>query len=313
MVDAINRRRYEGPRRVRHGLKVRRRMDEPLPYPADLWRAALEAPIDPLVRAAGLEYAKAGQIVTFSVLQPDRPGQPKEPKPKDESKGASKGMRTRIEAAVQGRSARPYITAIEIPAWGREQWNRTIESMAREAIYSAKLLSGEIPPGIDALCISLGAGLVPLANEQYEYSCTCIEPKPCKHHAASILLLSERLADAPLLAFDLRGLSHDTVVARLQEARSLHTHGRSTAHGSVATKVAVRPFEACLDDFWRPGTQLDDFDALSPPAHVAHALLRRLGPSPLQGKFPLVGLLASIYESVRNDARRLRTGDSVDA
>ncbi len=305
MVDAINRRRYEGPRRVRHGLKVRRRMEEPLPYPADCWRLALEAPIDPLVRAAGLEYAKAGQIVTFSVLQPDRPGQPRE----EESKTSPKGLRTRIEAAVQGRSARPYLTVIEIPAWSRDQWTRTIESMAREAIYSAKLLSGEIPPGIDALCIGLGAGLVPLLNEQYEYTCTCVEPKPCKHHAASILLLSERLADAPLMAFDLRGLSHETVVARLQEARSLHTHGRSTAHGSVATKVAVRPFETCLEDFWRPGPQLDEFDALAPPAHVAHALLRRLGPSPLQGKFPLVGLLASIYESVRNDAIRVRTGE----
>jgi hypothetical protein len=28
-------------------------------------------------------------------------------------------------------------------------------------------------------------------------------------------------------------------------------------------------------------------------------LLRRMGPSPMGGKFPMVGLLASIYDSIR--------------
>jgi hypothetical protein len=34
--------------------------------------------------------------------------------------------------------------------------------------------------------------------------------------------------------------------------------------------------------------------------------LRRLGQSPLQGKFPLVGLLASIYDSIAENGRKLR-------
>jgi len=37
-----------------------------------------------------------------------------------------------------------------------------------------------------------------------------------------------------------------------------------------------------------------------------HALLRRRGPTPLQGKFPLVGLLASIYDSIAEHGRKLR-------
>ena len=40
-----------------------------------------------------------------------------------------------------------------------------------------------------------------------------------------------------------------------------------------------------------------------------HALLRRLGQSPLQGKFPLVGLLASIYDSMAARGRELRDRD----
>jgi hypothetical protein len=43
---------------------------------------------------------------------------------------------------------------------------------------------------------------------------------------------------------------------------------------------------------------------------AAHALLRRLGQSPLQGKFPLVGLLASIYDSMAARGRELRERES---
>ncbi len=40
------------------------------------------------------------------------------------------------------------------------------------------------------------------------------------------------------------------------------------------------------------------------PDHVPHALLRRMGPSPMGGKFPMVGLMASIYDSIRARAPR---------
>jgi hypothetical protein len=41
--------------------------------------------------------------------------------------------------------------------------------------------------------------------------------------------------------------------------------------------------------------------------YAPHALLRRLGSAPLEGRFPLVGLLASIYDSVAVAARRRLT------
>ena len=37
--------------------------------------------------------------------------------------------------------------------------------------------------------------------------------------------------------------------------------------------------------------------------HVPHALLIRLGSTPIEGKFPFLGLLASIYDSVSDNAR----------
>jgi hypothetical protein len=43
------------------------------------------------------------------------------------------------------------------------------------------------------------------------------------------------------------------------------------------------------------------------PAHLPHTLLRRLGISPMDGKFPMVGLLETIYDDVSKVAREQRT------
>ena len=75
------------------------------------------------------------------------------------------------------------------------------------------------------------------------------------------------------------------------------------------SQVEPPPLEQCLDEFWRIGARLSELETKPPPQHVPHALLRRLGPSPMNGKFPLVGLLASIYDTVANQARRIRDKD----
>jgi hypothetical protein len=59
------------------------------------------------------------------------------------------------------------------------------------------------------------------------------------------------------------------------------------------------PLEQCIADFWRPTAALEDAESAPTAEHVPHALLRRMGPSPMGGKFPMVGLLASIYDSIR--------------
>lgn len=299
---AAARRKPDGPRRLRNGLKLRRKGDDPLPWPAAPWKAALEATVPPAAQSEGMEYARVGQLVSLLVLPPAS---------MSSGNGAletsAETPKARIEAVVQGRSARPYVTCIEIVAWPRPRWDHAIDAMAREAIYAAKILSGELPAAVDDLCRSLGAALLPASDESFEYRCTCGEALPCKHHAAAILILAERLAEQPLLAFNLRGMPHEIATARLQEARTLHTHGSSSAHAGGQTKSVARPFEACLADFWRPGPQLGEFERLGAGEHVPHAILRRLGPSPLQGRFPLVGLLASIYDSVRVGAQQLRS------
>ncbi|MBT7351022.1 MAG: hypothetical protein HN811_01025, partial [Phycisphaerae bacterium] len=47
--------------------------------------------------------------------------------------------------------------------------------------------------------------------------------------------------------------------------------------------------------------------------HVSHALLRRLGPSTLDGQFPLSGLLATIYDEAASEAVRILDAPLTDA
>lgn len=348
------RQRPDTPRRVRNGIKVKRLPGSPMPWAASRWLETFDDIIPAAQRIEGVEYARAGQIVTFSIEPP--------------STGAESRPQTAVRATVQGRAARPYATTIWLRAWTSEEWTRAIEAMAREAIYGAKLLAGEVPANIDELLAAIGPALGPgspslvdapdalsggdtrkagvddrqapgaspadegspsdqgatptdtitvaseaprarahAAPEPIQVSCTCGLPMPCKHVAAVVCLLAERLAEQPLTAFELRGVPGTIVLQRLQETRSIQAHGRSSAHGAspLLDGTPSAPLESLQDDFWRPGTALYEFENEPPPDHVPHALLRRLGPSPLEGRFPLVGLLASIYDEVQAAARRM--------
>ena len=88
----------------------------------------------------------------------------------------------------------------------------------------------------------------------------------------------------------------------------LATRGVSQAHTNpdiVQLAGPIRSIESRLGEFWRAGASLEASREGSMPKHVPHALLRRLGASPLEGRFPITGLLASIYDTVAEEARNI--------
>jgi len=278
-------RRPDTPRRLKNGIRLRRREGiEMLAWPADAWSMLLLEGIGEAVKTEGLDYARAGQTATLQIGP------------------------TGVEAAVQGRAPRPYTVRITPEMLAPADWERVVAIMAREAVYSAKLLAGEMPPLVEQPFASLGKHLVPTDASTVTRSCTCDLPMPCKHIACVAALLIERLAGDPLLAFTMRGLDGQRLLERLQEARAIATRGLARAHSTPPAAEAApeaMPLERCLNNFWRPGRQIDEMPSETEP-FAPHALLRRLGQSPLQGKFPLVGLLASIYDSIAEDGRKLR-------
>ena len=274
--------KLEQPRRVRHGIKFRRKNGlDALPWHADAFLRAVEEGIRPDAKVLGMEYALAGQVANYAVT----PGA--------------------IEASVQGRGVKPYQVRITVKPLTREEWDKVIERMASEAVYAARLLTGEVPETIEECFAAAGRHLLPAPGDGVRTQCDCGLPQPCKHVDAAACLLAERIEVDPVVLFAWRGLEGERVLEKLQEQRTLQTSGVSQAHATAADDEdtsGLPPLEQCIADFWRPGASIEEAAAASQPEHVPHALLRRMGPSPMGGKFPMVGLLASIYDSVRSRA-----------
>ncbi len=276
------RRKPDTPRRVRNGVRLRRKEEEvEFAWPGGPWLARMLRDVDEATREEGLEFARKGQTVTLDI----EPG--------------------RIVAEVQDIEARPHRIRIEFNPIGRDDWKRVVDSMAREARYTAKLVSGDVSPEIAEPFAAAGIALLP-AEESISIECSCGQPN-CRHLAAVAYLVAERMEQDPLLVLTLRGLYGPRFLERLQEARLLATSGVSRAHPVPQAAAKVRDSVAGvegLDAFWAPGPGLEAFRQGRRGEHHPHALLRRLGAAPLEGRFPLVGLLASIYDDVADSTRR---------
>lgn len=310
------------PRRVRGGVKLSAASEQLLAtWASQRWLRVTEAASRGEAIREGLEYAKLGQTKRLVIL----PG--------------------RIEASVQGRMDRPYVTLLRVEPFSAEQWEKVVAAMSEGAMYAAKLHSGELPANIEDLFAPLGMKLFPTEPREVTASCTCSdftgikpvygqptvgvqelgadaaaaaaeqEPAPepgasgwCKHICCAAYLFAERLASEPFVMFAVRGVAGEELMERLKDRRSLS----ASAAGAVSvyqqriagvSDVPGAPLKDVLATYWDVGQELDSLDIpLEPPA-VSHPLLRRLGPSPMTGaQFPLVGLLASCYETISRDA-----------
>jgi len=279
------RRKDDTPRKVRNGIRLRTKDEEvSFNWPAGAWLDRLLAPYADETRSEGLDFARRGQTVLLNV----------EP--------------ARIVATVQDCAPRPFEIRIELDSIGREDWDRIVNSMAREAKYTAKLVSGDVSAEIAEPFAAAGLSLLPEPG-QVTVKCGC-GVEHCRHAVTVLYLVAERMDSDPLMILTLRGLFGPRFLERLQEARLLATSGVSRAHPIPGTAAAIRalpPMEQAIETFWNTGTGLETFRRERRMEHAPHALLRRLGNAPLEGRFPLVGLLASIYDSVAVAARRRLT------
>jgi uncharacterized Zn finger protein len=216
---------------------------------------------------------------------------------------------------VQGFLPRAHTPQIEFGTLSESQWSELINLMAGEALYVARLLASELPSAVDEMFAAVNAPLLQGESETVEFSCDCGSPQVCIHAAAVGILLADRIDSDPLLVFTLYGMRADQVLDRLRHARQTHDRatGASSEQSLVPQNQSLPPLEACLEEYWHrnPASSASSMIQAS-QRHAPHALLRRLGPSPLQGRFPMVGLLASIYDSVTQAANQLRQDSSGD-
>jgi uncharacterized Zn finger protein len=206
---------------------------------------------------------------------------------------------------VQGSRPEPYEVSIRFKKLTDAEWDRVIDAMSAEALYAARLLSGEMPEQIEDVFAAAGTHLLPADEGDMETRCSCPDwANPCKHIAAVHYLLGERFDDDPFLMFLLRGRSQEEVVAALRARRS----GPDPDPEVSAPPAEAPPLD--LTQFWTAPAQTDEV-ALHFALPEAHALaIKRLGPAPfVRDQADFADAMERMYQQVSEYALLLAIGD----
>lgn len=282
------------PRRVRGGVRLfAKHYPLNLSWAGTAWMAAILKNARELELKEGFEYARAGQARGLTI----EPG--------------------RVSALVQGRAVRAYKVVLQVQTFDDAQWERVIQVMSEQALVGGRLLAGEPTEDLPAVFAGVGLNLFPTGDGDAVVACAAPNERPwCKHACCVALLLAEMLEKNPLQIFTLRGLPAGELIERIRDRRSAATaaaypgagagaSGPGLRAGDIASRLpeASPPLESVIDEFWDAGAGLNELETPIRKPEVSHALLRRLGPSPFtEGRFPLVGLLATCYDVISASA-----------
>ena len=234
----------------------------------------------------GRNYARSGQVVELDVEH---------------------GV---VLAKVQGSRHTPYRVRIRFKALTENQWRRAEKAMAAQALPLAKLLAGEMPQDIEELFDSCKLTLFPRSASELTATCTCPDGvNPCKHIAAAYYILAERFDEDPFLLFTWRGRDQDELVESLRKRRVPAGRGAKTSTTSAGActvpEPSASPSTTMLDSFWSCGPELDAFHVSPLAGEAPDALLRQLGPAPVEvGDRNLTELLAGVYARLAQAAER---------
>jgi uncharacterized Zn finger protein len=276
------------PKEVRNGIKAKSRHGKiGEKWWSEKWIAALESIGLGSRLARGKNYARRGQVVSIDILQ---------------------GV---VKAGVQGSRPRPYEVTIRLKQFSARSWNAIDKSLASKALFSARLLGGEMPQDIDVIFREAGLPLFPSSNADLQTSCSCPDwENPCKHVAAVYYILAERFDEDPFLIFSIRGQTEKETIERIGRYRKKISREESVQHPEDAEKQApdrvLRDLEERIADFWNAGEGLKSFQLNPYPAESGSPVLRRLGEGPyLVRKKNMSVRLSEIYRDASRNALKM--------
>lgn len=204
---------------------------------------------------------------------------------------------SKVLARVQGTAPEPYRVSLSLDQFEDEQWQYVIESMSEQAVFSAKLLAGEMPQTIEEVFTANGLSLFPLTKFDIHSKCSCPDKaNPCKHIGAVYYLLGDRFSDDPFVLFQLRGRTKEQVMADLRQMRNA---GNTEIPESEPVSL---PQEAiALDRVWSYDEQLESSLVVIAPTLGTETVLDTLGPLPL--KLDVTGGAANVSQALTEELR----------
>lgn len=265
------------PKEAKDGIKARNQRGAfAKSWWAQRWIVALERLVDAGRLSRGRSYARKGQVLS---IEETRDG---------------------IAARVQGSRSTPYKIKIQIAPLSDSQWDKVIDALAEQAIFSAQLLAGEMPYEIEAAFDAAKVSLFPSRHDDLKTDCSCPDySNPCKHIAATHYILGERFDEDPFLIFRLRGRTQEQVMAALRQRRAgdLEIPEEETDEPEFVVLL-----EQHMTHFWAPLAPLEGFSVSILPAAIEMPILKRLGEA---GFIPAPGLeplLREVYQTISKKA-----------
>ncbi len=233
--------------------------------------------------ARGRNYARRGQVISIDV---------------------GPGI---VKAKVQGSRPKPYNVTIKLQPISDQDWEKVANAMASQAVFAAKLLSGEMPKNIEEAFQKVEVPLFPTSRDELDTDCSCPDTaNPCKHIAAVYYLLAERFDEDPFLIFKLRGRTKEEIIETLRKKRveTLPQERISEPKPARVEKDTHPSLEECLDTFWEAGENLDTFTLnLTTRNTVDKGILKRLGDAPFTVEgHNITYILSKAYDAVRTAA-----------
>ncbi|WOB45175.1 metal-binding protein [Thermoleptolyngbya oregonensis NK1-22] len=220
----------------------------------------------------------------------------------------------KVHARVQGTAPEPYKVTLSLDPFDDEQWQYVIESLSQQAIFSAKLLAGEMPQNIEEVFTANGLSLFPFTKFDIHSRCSCPDPaNPCKHIGAVYYVLGDRFSEDPFVLFQLRGRTKEQIISELRRLRSASPDApppEETPNLPTAPPVSASSAIA-LQTFWQYDQQLEPSLVVIAPPPSSETVLDLLGQMPLRSEGSTSGsvsahavneYLRSLYSQVAQQA-----------
>ncbi len=265
------------PIEVKEGLRARsQRGAFAKNWWATQWIRSLERLLDSGRLSRGRGYARKGQVLSI-----------------EETRGG-------IAARVQGSRPKPYKVSIRIKPLSDAEWEQVIDALAEQAIFTAQLLSGEMPAEIETAFRAAGVNLFPTQVGDLTTDCSCPDwANPCKHIAATHFLLGERFDEDPFLLFRLRGRTQEQLLQALRQRR---TEQEADLDEAETDQQGIVPLEETIDNFWNLGSPLEGVSIRIQEPAVEMSMLKRLGEAAFVPQPGILTLLQPAYQAVMRSA-----------
>lgn len=243
---------------------------------AQRWIAALERLVDSGRLSRGRSYARKGQVLSI-----------------DETRDG-------ISARVQGSMRTPYKISIKINHLTGAEWDKVIDALSEQAIFTAQLLAGEMPQEIEQAFERAKVSLFPSNRKDLQTDCSCPDySNPCKHIAAAHYILGERFDEDPFLIFRLRGRTQEQV---MQELRKRRAGSEEVVEEEAEESDIIVPLEDQIENFWEVRAPLEGFAVSIRPPAIAMPLLKRLGDANFVPEPGMQNILSAAYQVISRRA-----------